>query len=73
MVFGYEVSIHELIEAEVYVIIVDKSGVFTSRFNRRKNEKYIFLNDNDEYDNFVFNQNQIISVFEINEMLSKVG
>lgn len=72
LVFGYETDLSKIKSGEVYAIMVKKGGIFISRFLEIENERYVFQNDNSNFKEFIIESNQIVSVFQINGMLSRL-
>lgn len=73
LVFGHEVGVSDLREKEVYAFVVKDAGFFISRFGRSEEKGYVFENDNDRYEDFIFDKNMITSIFKIKGVLSKVN
>ncbi|SFI80288.1 S24/S26 family peptidase [Myroides guanonis] len=72
IVFGKETTLDKLKFGAVYVIHVDKKGIFISRFYERIKDVFIFVNDNESFEKFSFSKENIVGVFVMDKILSNL-
>lgn len=72
IVFGNEIDINQLRTKEIYIVSILNKGIFITRFKEQSDNLYFFENDNERFTGFSFSRNEIVTIFKVNGVLSKL-